>query len=153
MQFVGGHAADSRAAENLSQTLDPFFTGGIACEQRAELREHLVAAAADFSELQHLFGLFRRRCSRGHHFCRHSFAANFSEFVEREGSYNSLAQIQLREQAAKDLPVVHANREVIKTNRPHQFVNDDGRFNVGRDTLRADGVEVALHEFAVPAAL
>ena len=40
-----------------------------------------------------------------------------------------------------------------KADRPHQVVDHQGGFDVGGDGAGADGVEIALHELAVAAAL
>ena len=49
--------------------------------------------------------------------------------------------------------VVQADGEVGETDRPQQVVDHQGGFDVGGDRAGADGVEVALHELAVAAAL
>src|SRR5262249_23234614 len=50
-------------------------------------------------------------------------------------------------------PIVHANLEPVETKGDHQVVDYKGNLDVGRIAERADGVEVALHEFAEPSGL
>ena len=60
-------------------------------------------------------------------------------------------QSQLFEQAVEHQAIVDANLETLEADGAHQVVNDQRRLDVAGVGRGADGVEVALPEFAIAA--
>ena len=80
--------------------------------------------------------------------------ADLAEFVERpQNGRRAIGQPEPFQQAREHHAVVDADREVGETDRPEQIVDHQRGFDVGGDRAGADGVEIALHELAVAAAL
>ena len=77
------------------------------------------------------------------------------ELVERnaESAVDLFGQAERSQQAGQHHAVVDADRELVEADRPQQVVDHQRRFDIGGDGKGADGVEIALHEFAVAAAL
>ena len=107
---------------------------------------------SDPGQGEHALGLVAADLGRFHHFGLHVVGADFAELVEAAQQRHRLAgQAQLFEQAVEHQAVVDANLEALEAEGTHQVVDDQGHLDVGGVGGGADGVEVALPEFAVAA--
>ena len=116
--------------------------------------QHLVVAAGDVGKPQNARRLLRCRPGRGNHLLGHGLRADLAEFVQRTKDGGcAVGQAEPFQQAREDHAVIDPDGEIAETDRSHQIVDHQGRFDVGGDRAGADGVEIALHELAIAAAL
>ena len=84
------------------------------------------------------------------HFSDDFLTTDLRKLVERPQDADRLfGQALILQQAVQHKPVVDSNCEPVEPNAIHQIVNDQQGFDVGGVGLRANRVEVTLHELAV----
>ncbi len=110
--------------------------------------------ASQCREIEHRCHLLSVRAGRRLQFGSDFIAAHLVQLVDRPQDLNRLAGQPGRfQQAIENPPVVDPNREPFDAQSQQQIMDDEDGFDVDGQTRAADRVEVALHEFAVPAPL
>ena len=154
-----GTRAASRSSSTVRDLRCPPGHQGCFASDVLGLIEDLDSAAAGFDEVEDADGLFAgqtgaagfRRLAGARR--SRAVATDFRQLVEshRSTEAGSAGKLQRLEEAVEDLAVIERDREVGHSGRGECVVDHLGRFGVGQDALGADGVEIALNEFAKPA--
>ncbi len=148
------NAGGADRGPQLGEPVDPFQPALTFADERTQLRENLIVRAGELHHLDDSPGLFGRRAGRLAHFLGHALGADLGQLIERAQNVGRHAfQTERFQQAGEHHAVVDVDREPLEADGPQQVVDDEDRFGVGGDRAGADRIEIALHEFAVAAAL
>lgn len=103
---------------------------------------------------QNFAGLSLAGARRRNHLGRDLVRANLVELVEgpQDGT-GRVNEFESFEETCEHLAIVHAHTKVVEATSEDEIVNHMEGLDVGHQAGSADGVEVALHEFAVATAL
>ena len=154
MQPLAGHPRGGNRSGEFAQLRQAALARFAALEQRLQLLKNVDARPLQPRQSQDGCRLLVGRSCRGGQFHGNSFGADLRQFVEcPQHVVRLLGQTFFFQQPVQDLPIVHPNRELFKTECSKQIVDHEHRFDVGRGAGGADRVEVALHKLAIAASL
>jgi len=138
------------AFEKLAQLRDAFESRFAPGQHFFERLQNLHRLTGQFCEVQDARRLFGSGTDMLDHLGDDFLAADLRKLVQRSQNADRLvAQADLLQQTIQDEPIVDSDVETLESDLLHQIVDDQQRLNVCGVGVRSNGVEVALHEFAV----